>query len=56
MLQLNYIRENRDAVVERLGVKNFSDLDMVDQIIALDEKRRKIQAESDAFDASRKEG
>jgi seryl-tRNA synthetase len=51
MLQLNYIRENRDAVVERLGVKNFSDLDMVDQIIALDEKRRKIQAESDAFAA-----
>jgi seryl-tRNA synthetase len=32
-------------------VKNFSDLDMVDQIIALDEKRRKIQAESDAFAA-----
>lgn len=51
MLQLNYIRENRDAVVERLGVKNFSDLDLVDQIIALDENRRKIQGESDALSA-----
>lgn len=49
MLQLNYIRENRDAVVERLGVKNFADLGMVDEIIRLDEQRRKIQSESDAL-------
>lgn len=51
MLQLNYIRENRDTVVERLIVKNFSDVGMVDEIIALDEKRRKIQSESDALAA-----
>lgn len=51
MLQLNYIRENRDTVVERLTVKNFSDVGMVDEIIALDEKRRKIQSESDALAA-----
>lgn len=51
MLQLNYIRENRDTVVERLTVKKFSDVGMVDEIIALDEKRRKIQSESDALAA-----
>src|SRR5690606_32071984 len=51
MLQLNYIRENRDAVIERLSVKNFKDVAMVDQIISLDEQRRKIQSESDAIAA-----
>lgn len=51
MLQLNFIRENRDTVVERLSVKNFQELDLVDEIIALDERRRKIQAESDAISA-----
>ncbi|MBP3943286.1 serine--tRNA ligase [Sphingobacteriaceae bacterium WQ 2009] len=51
MLQLNYIRENRDQVIERLGIKNFKELGLVDEIIALDESRRKIQAESDAIAA-----
>ncbi|TJZ61416.1 serine--tRNA ligase [Sphingobacterium olei] len=51
MLQLNYIRENRDTVIERLGVKNFKDLNLVDEIILLDEQRRKIQSESDALSA-----
>src|SRR5690606_5854344 len=51
MLQLNYIRDNRDTVIERLAVKNFKDLDWVDDIIALDEKRRKVQSESDAVAA-----
>ncbi len=51
MLQLNYIRENRDQVVERLAVKNFNDVDLVDQIIALDEQRRKIQNLSDSIAA-----
>ncbi len=51
MLQLNYIRENRDKVVERLAIKNFNDADLVDQIIALDEQRRKIQNQSDSIAA-----
>ena len=51
MLQLNYIRENRDRVVERLAVKNFKEVALVDEIIALDESRRKIQSESDALSA-----
>lgn len=51
MLQLNYIRENRDTVIERLSVKNFKDLNLVDEVILLDEQRRKIQSESDALSA-----
>lgn len=51
MLQLNYIRENRDAVIERLAVKNFKDVALVDAIISLDESRRKVQNESDAIAA-----
>jgi len=51
MLQLNYIRENKDAVIERLAVKNFKDVDLVESLIQLDESRRKIQNESDAIAA-----
>lgn len=51
MLQLNYIRENRDVVIERLAVKHFKEIGLVDEIISLDEERRKIQSESDALSA-----
>ncbi|HAU51728.1 serine--tRNA ligase [Sphingobacterium multivorum] len=51
MLQLNYIRENRDTVIERLAVKHFKEIGLVDEIISLDEDRRKIQSESDALSA-----
>jgi len=45
MLQVSYIRENRDKVLERLAVKNFKQPELVDRIINLDEDRRKIQGE-----------
>jgi seryl-tRNA synthetase len=47
MLQLAFIRQNRDLVKERLAVKNFANLELVDEIIALDEQRRKKQIEND---------
>ncbi len=47
MLQLAFIRQNRDLVKERLAVKNFTDLDTIDEIIELDEQRRKKQLEND---------
>jgi seryl-tRNA synthetase len=47
MLQVNYIRQNRDAVLERLAVKNFSQIQIVDDVIALDDERKKLQAEFD---------
>lgn len=48
MLQLNLIREKRDYVIERLGVKHFKDAEQViDEIIASDNKRRNTQTELD---------
>lgn len=48
MLQLNLIREKRDYVIERLGVKHFKDSEQViDEIIASDNKRRNTQTELD---------
>lgn len=48
MLQIQLFRNQRDHVIERLGVKHFSDIAIVDKIILLDEERRKLQAENDA--------
>ena len=47
MLQVPYIRNHKDEVITKLAVKNFDAKDTIDEIIALDEKRRKTQAELD---------
>ncbi|WP_207426916.1 serine--tRNA ligase [Pedobacter sp. SYSU D00535] len=51
MLQVSYIRENRDKVLERLSVKNFKQPELVDEIISLDEQRRQTQSTLDATSA-----
>jgi seryl-tRNA synthetase len=51
MLQVNYIRENRDQVIERLAVRNFDALELIDELITLDERRRQLQTESEALAA-----
>jgi len=43
MLQVSYIRENRDKVLERLAVKNFKQPELVDEVINLDDSRRQTQ-------------
>lgn len=52
MLQVNYIRENREKVLERLSVRNFKQPELVDQIIAIDEERRQTQTSLDNLSAS----
>jgi len=52
MLQVSYIRDNREQVLERLAVKNFKQPQLVDEIIQLDEKRRQVQSMLDALKAS----
>ncbi len=47
MLELQKIRENKEFVIERLAVKNFDAKDLVEEIIALDQDRRKIQKQLD---------
>lgn len=47
MLQVAYIRDNKEEIIQKLKVKNFDAKDIIEEIIALDEKRRKTQAEND---------
>lgn len=47
MLQVNFIRQNVDFVKERLTVKHFSQIGLVDELLQLDEQRRKLQFERD---------
>ena len=47
MLQVPYIRNHKEEVITKLAVKNFDAKDIIDEIIALDEQRRKTQAELD---------
>ena len=47
MLQLNFLRENKQNVIERLKVKNFDASTIVDQLIPLDDKRKSTQQQSD---------
>lgn len=47
MLQLQVLRQNPDWVKERLAIKHFTDLTLVDEIIAMDDQRKKSQLEFD---------
>lgn len=49
MLQAAYIRENKDEVIKRLGVKNFDGVSIVNKVLELDASRRKIQNELDTL-------
>lgn len=55
MLQLNFIRQNKEVVIKGLQKRNFSDdqLRIVDNILELDDHRKNIQSESDALLAQR---
>lgn len=44
MLRADFIKANKDLVVERLGIKNFKQTEIVNEIIALDDKRKQQQA------------
>ena len=47
MLDVKFIKDNKDLVKERLAIKNYKDLNLVDEIIELDNQRKKLQTESD---------
>ncbi|MBL7883219.1 MAG: serine--tRNA ligase, partial [Bacteroidia bacterium] len=49
MLQLNYIRENKDQAIERLSVKNFDAKPILDKVLELDNDRRRTQNELDTI-------
>jgi seryl-tRNA synthetase len=47
MLQIAVLRQNPQMVKDKLAIKHFSELDLVDEIIALDDRRKKLQLEFD---------
>lgn len=53
MLQLGFIRSNREKVLEGLKKKNFQDLDMIDKIIASDDLRKNLQFKAEELLAQR---
>ena len=48
MLQVNFLKEQKERVLEGLKKRNFKDLELVDNAISLDEIRKKIQFELDS--------
>jgi seryl-tRNA synthetase len=51
MLTIKQITENKEAVLERLAVKNFKNPALVDDIVELDSNRKKIQFQGDSLQA-----
>jgi seryl-tRNA synthetase len=51
MLQVSYIRDNREQVLERLAVKNFKQAGLVDEVIQLDNDRKQTQNRLDNVSA-----
>ncbi len=49
MLQLNYIRENKDEAIARLAIKNFDAKPILEQVLELDNDRRRTQNELDSL-------
>jgi seryl-tRNA synthetase len=55
MLTLKMIRDDRNAVIEKLKIKNFDAQPIVDRVLELDALRRSLQTESDALLAQQKQ-
>ena len=54
MLTLKLLRENPEFVIKKLAVKNFDARAIVENVIALDDRRKALQTESDALLAEQK--
>jgi seryl-tRNA synthetase len=45
MLQVTFIRDNPELVKERLAIKNFTDVRLLDHILAQDDRKKRLQQE-----------
>ena len=52
MLQINYIRQNPEEVKKRLAVKHFGQLELIDELIHWDDKRKEHQLEEEQIQAA----
>ncbi|MCG2793788.1 MAG: serine--tRNA ligase [Weeksellaceae bacterium] len=48
MLQVNFLRDNKERVLEGLKKRNFKELNLVDAAIKADDERKKLQYELDS--------
>jgi seryl-tRNA synthetase len=51
MLQISIIRQNIDLVKERLAVRFYPEISIVDKVVELDEQVRKLKVESESLQA-----
>ena len=47
MLQVSYLRQHTQLAKELLAIKHFSNLGLVDQVIEVDDQRKRVQASFD---------
>ena len=47
MLQVAFLRNNTNLVKQKLSVKNFTEINIVDDVLRLDDERKKLQLEFD---------
>ena len=52
MLQINYIKQHTALVKEKLAVKNFGNIELVDELLQLDEELRKQKTATETMQAS----
>ena len=52
MLQISFIRQNVELVKERLSVKQFGNISLVDIVVALDEQVRKLKVETETLQSA----
>jgi seryl-tRNA synthetase len=53
MLQVNFLRENKERVLEGLKKRQYKNLELIDEAIATDDKRKKIQFELDNLNSEK---
>ena len=47
MIPLKQLREDKAAIIEGLQKRNFKEIELIDSLLSLDEKRRKTQTALD---------
>ena len=45
MLQVAFLRNNTELVKQKLAVKNFIEIKFVDEVLQLDDERKRLQLE-----------
>ncbi len=47
MLTIPYLRDHKDEVLNRLSVKNFKNMALIDEVLLMDDERRSLQLSND---------